>query len=142
MIIFLIIILICISLYVTYYFNNKLSLQRRQFVILKKQYDELKCKVNKTNNLYSNLKIKYIVPQYTSGSIKFKCNLYLYPLDNAITILNLEKDMFVHVQDCAEINDKLWFEISIPSLDKINSKGWIEGNNIQWISNENDSTSP
>lgn len=142
MIIFFIIILICLSLYIAYYFNNKLSLQRRQFIILKKQYDELKGKVNKTNNLSNNFKIKYIVPQYTSGSIKFKCSLYLYPLNNAITLLSLEKNTFVHVQDCAEINDKLWFEVSISSLDKINSKGWVEGNNIEWIDNETEPTTP
>lgn len=139
---FLFIVLLCISLYISYYFNNKLSLQKRQFIILKKQYDELKDKVNKKNNYLDSLVVKYILPQYNSGIIKLKCNLLLYPLDNSIVLLSLEKNSFIQIQDCAEINNKLWVEVSIPSSDRINSKGWIEESNIQWITDESECTTP
>lgn len=139
---FLFIVLLCISLYISYYFNNKLSLQKRQFIILKKQYDELKDKINKKNNSLDSLVVKYVLPQYNSGIIKLKCNLYLYPLDSSIVLLSLEKNSFIQIQDCAEINNKLWVEVSLPSSDRINSKGWIEESNIQWITDENECTTP
>ena len=136
---FLFIVLLCVTIYILYYYNSKLSLQKRQFIIVKKQYDDLKNKANKKNNLSDTIIIKYITPQYTSAVIKFKCNLYLYPLADAVVLISLEKDSFVQVQDCAKVNNTLWFEVSIPSSDRINSKGWIEGVNIQWVIDENES---
>ncbi|KAJ50840.1 hypothetical protein BD780_003654 [Clostridium tetanomorphum] len=132
MIAFLLLILLCISLYLLYYFNNKLSLQKRQFILLKKQYDELKNKINKKTKCLDTLIIKYKTPENTSGTIKVNCNLCLYPLDNSIILMNLEEGTFVQIEDCAEINNKIWYEVWISSKDKINSKGWVEEDNIQW----------
>lgn len=32
--------------------------------------------------------------------------------------------------DCANINSENWYEVSVPSKDRINNKGWIKASKI------------
>lgn len=111
--------------YSFYYFSNKISIQKNQLVALKKQCSKLKHLV-KNNNPYPNkVTIYYKKPTNSTGKIKCCTTLKLSPLDYSPSICKLDKDTLIDILDSAEINNKLWYEISIPNKSNINSKGWI-----------------
>lgn len=55
---FLFLIILCSSLCIIYYLDNKISIQKRQIMILQKQNKELKDKLNKQNKSSDNILIQ------------------------------------------------------------------------------------
>ncbi|MBU5486289.1 hypothetical protein KQI86_18430 [Clostridium sp. MSJ-11] len=52
---FLFLIILCSSLCIIYYLDNKISIQKRQIMILQKQNKELKDKLNKQSKSSDNI---------------------------------------------------------------------------------------
>ncbi|WML36332.1 SH3 domain-containing protein [Clostridium sp. OS1-26] len=130
MLAFLFVLLIGFSLFVSYYFTNKVSNQRKQILLLKYQNNNLKHKTNSDSSLHTT--IKYLNPNYSEGILKEDCNLYIAPLSNSAIINSLNQSTIIQIYDSAEINDELWYEISVLSEDRINSKGWIKSDYISF----------
>lgn len=126
---FIIIILILASIYMFYYFNNEIATQKRQIFVLKKQYNNLKNeKLSHTNK---KIIVKYIPPTISSTAINDDCNIFISPLKYSPLLSTLKKGTYVNIIDSAEINNEIWYEISINSVDKINCKGWIQSEYIE-----------
>lgn len=130
MLAFLFVLLVGFSLFVSYYFTNKVSNQRKQILLLKYQNNNLKHKTNSESSLHTT--IKYLTPNYSEGILKEDCNLYIAPLSNSAIINSLNQSTIIQIYDSAEINDELWYEVSILSEDRINSKGWIKSDCISF----------
>lgn len=124
MLTFLFILLVGSSLFVSYYFTNKISNQRKQILLLKYQNNNLKRKTISDQN--EQIIVRYLSLNHNEGTIKKNCNLHLAPLDNSAVLNSLSENTTVQIQDGAEINKEMWYEISILSQDKTNSKGWIK----------------
>ncbi|MBC2580901.1 hypothetical protein [Clostridium sp. DJ247] len=133
MLFFLFIVLVGFSLYVSYYFSNKLHNQRKQLLLLKYQNNALKhnVKTNDTNDII----IKYITPLYNRGIVITNCKLLLSPLSNSTVLNILNENTVIEIQDSAEVNYKLWYEISLITDDRTNSKGWVKSEHIKFLSN-------
>lgn len=112
-----------------YYFSNKLAVQKRQIFVLKKQYNDFKNA--KTPFAKGKIEIKYVTPDISSSTIYTNCNLFISPLKNSPLIRTLEKGTFITLIDSAEINNEKWYEVSIDTIDNINSKGWIQSKYIE-----------
>lgn len=128
MLAFLFVLLVGFSLFVSCYFTNKISNQRNQILLLKYQNNNLKHKTNSS----SHVTIKYLNPNYSEGILKEDCNLYIAPLSNSAIINSLDQATIIQIYDSAEINDELWYEVSVLSEDRINSKGWIKSDYISF----------
>lgn len=135
MLIFLFILLIAASLFISYYFSNKISNQRKQLLLLKYQNNNLKHKAKTDTPI--NITIRYITPQFNKGTIIEDCKLYIAPFLDSFTINTLKHSTSVEIQDSAEINNETWYEISLLTENRINSKGWIRSQYIK-ISSVND----
>ncbi|BDR73979.1 hypothetical protein K144316041_26870 [Clostridium tetani] len=112
-----------------YYFNNKIAVQKRQIFVLKKQYIDFKNE--KMSFAKEKIEIKYITPSISSTTIYTNCNLFISPLKSSPLLCTLEKGTYVTIIDSAEVNNEIWYEISIDSVEKINSKGWIQSKYIE-----------
>lgn len=130
---FLFIILLCISLYVSYYFNNKVYIQKRQLMVLKNQYEELKKSCTTENNPLNTTIIKYKTPIYSKVKIKSFTYIHLSPLDDSPVLFTLNPETIINVLDMGEINHTLWLEVSFPQEERINNKGWVLESSICWI---------
>ncbi|WP_125154126.1 hypothetical protein [Clostridium rectalis] len=126
MLVFLFILLISVSVYISYYFNNKITNQRRQFIVLKRELNTLKNRLNNEKSTYNSLNIQYKYTSLKNGVTLNECPLYLYPSNTAIVLSTLRINTFIEIKDSAQVNNELWYEISVPSLNQINSKGWIK----------------
>ncbi|MCB2298025.1 hypothetical protein [Clostridium tagluense] len=130
MIIFLFsVLLICFGIYYSI-MNQKLSTQKTQLKIISRQNREFKSKIESARSAEGPIIIKYKAPLFKSGTTKEVCSLYLSPLENSLVLSNLVKITPVEIQDCAEIFDISWYEVSIKSQTNINNKGWIKKDSI------------
>lgn len=130
---FLFIILLCASLYVSYYFNNKVYIQKRQLMVLKKQYEELRKSYTTEDKPLNTIIIKYKTPIYSKVKIKSFTYIHLSPLDDSPVLFTLNPETVINVLDMAEINDTLWLEVSFHQEERINNKGWVLESSIYWI---------
>lgn len=130
MVIFLFsILLICFGVYYTM-MNQKLLTLKTQLKIISKQNREFKSKIASSHNAEGPIIIKYKQSLFKVGTTKESCSLYLCPLENSQVLSNVLKDISVEIQDCAEIFDITWYEVSLKSQTNINNKGWIKRDSI------------
>ncbi|HEY8892666.1 MAG TPA: hypothetical protein VIM70_20715 [Clostridium sp.] len=133
MIIFLIsILLISFGVYYTI-MNQKLSTQKTQLKVVSRQNRDFKTKIESSSNTEGPILIKYKPPLFKTGTTKESCSLYLSPLENSPILSNVIKNTSLEIQDCAEVYNVLWYEISLKSQTNINNKGWIKKNNINTL---------
>ncbi|WP_411679629.1 hypothetical protein [Clostridium thailandense] len=124
MLVFLFLFLIGFALFISYYFTNKMTNQRKQILLLKHQNNSLKNKADLEKE--EQIIVKYHYLDKNQGIIKSNCKLYLWPSDKSSALNSLMENIVVQIHDSAEINEELWYEISILSEDRTNSKGWIK----------------
>ena len=120
---------ICFGVYYTI-MNQKLSTQKTQLKIISRQNREFKSKLSSAQSTQGPIIIKYKGPLFKIGTTKESCNLYLSPVEASPVLSNLVKNTPVEIQDCAEILDTFWYEISVKSQTNINNKGWIKRDSI------------
>lgn len=120
----LFLIVIIAALCTSYYFTSKMAAQRKQILLLKYQNNDLKQTSKTTKN--KNISVEYIFPMNTKGLIKDNCELLLSPIDDSVILNLLKKDTSVEIEDSAVINNDLWYEVSLITEPRINSKGWIK----------------
>lgn len=128
MLVFLFLLLVGFALFVSYYFTNKVENQRKQILLLKHQNSSLKHKTDLEKS--EQIIIKYVSPNNSQGVIKSDCKLYLGPYSNSPVLNSLAKNTIVQIHDSAEVNKDLWYELSISSQDKVNSKGWVKSDHL------------
>ncbi len=124
MLVFLFLLLVGFALFISYYFTNKMANQRKQILLLKHQNNSLKHKADLEKD--EQIIVKYQYPDNNQGIIKSNCKLYLWPSVKSAALNSLMENIVVQIHDSAEINEELWYEISILSQDRTNSKGWIK----------------
>lgn len=124
MLLFLFLFLVGFSLFVSYYFTNRISNQRKQIMLLKYENNNLKHKM--TLEQQEQITVKYLSPNYDEGIIKKDCNLHLRPLEDSSILSFLNENTIVQIQDSAEVNKELWYKISILAQEQTNSIGWIK----------------
>lgn len=132
---FLFIILLLLFSYSAYLIHStskKSSTFKKQVLFLSKQNDSLRDKL--TENISSKApNITYHTPEYKWGIIIKDTYLNLCPLDTLYELTTIKENTKVYILDSAEVNNKLWFYISISSCKNINNKGWIKNECISLI---------
>lgn len=128
MLFFIFLLLILLPVGIFYYFNEKITKQRKQILILSKQNTNINNKLKK--NYSNNFTVKYLDPNINSTMIITKCPLFLAPVEDSIVISTLSKGIQVDILDSAEISNQLWYEVSTQSINRINNKGWIKSDYI------------
>jgi len=113
--------------------NQKLSTQKTQLKVVSRQNRDFKTKIESSSNTEGPILIKYKPPLFKTGTTKESCSLYLSPLENSPILSNVIKNTSLEIQDCAEVYNVLWYEISLKSQTNINNKGWIKKNNINTL---------
>jgi hypothetical protein len=132
MLFILFIIFIAASIFILHYFTNKISNQRKQILLLKYQNNSLSHKPIKPRIIT----IKYMIPTHNMGLITTSCNLYISPLTDSYVLNSVNQDTSVQIQDSAEINNELWYEVCLSTEEtNINSKGWINSQYIKILVN-------
>jgi hypothetical protein len=129
MLFFLFLLIIIAALCTSYYFTNKMSAQRKQILLLKYQNNDLNQASKNAKN--KNITVEYIFPLCTKGVIKKRCELFICPMIDSAILNFLTEDTFVKVEDSANINNELWYEISLITEERVNTKGWIKENSIK-----------
>ncbi|OFI06588.1 hypothetical protein CLOACE_09300 [Clostridium acetireducens DSM 10703] len=130
---FLVFAITCIILFM--YFNNKLINQHKKLILLKRQNTNLKNIIDKSSfNYPDEFKIEYFSAKCNKGIVLERCPLYLSPLTKSPILRYINKNTYVKIHDEAKIRQYTWYEVSISSNNKINTKGWIESTKVNLIS--------
>lgn len=124
------ILLISTSAFLYFYYNRKLDLLKKQLMLVRSKHYISKNTYSNTENNLNNITIKFSIPIYNRGSVKANSKLYLSPLLNSNILKEINSTMEISILDCAEINNETWFYINTPSNNNINSRGWINSNDI------------
>lgn len=126
MLAFLFIVFLVSSVYFVFHFKKEMFLQKRQLILLKHSNDDLKCKIlnEKAENIEIN--VVFIVPDFNAALITQKCPLYLSPMESSPILTEIEMNTDVTVEDSAEINNSLWYEVCLNCENAARNKGWIE----------------
>lgn len=106
------------------YFQNKIYAQRKHILLLTSQNNNMRSKKN------TNIIIKYSRSEYSYGYTKENCLVNLAPIDESLNICKLQKNSTVDIMNLAEVNGDIWYEIEVPSKDRINSRGWLKATQI------------
>ncbi|MCY6371988.1 SH3 domain-containing protein [Clostridium ganghwense] len=137
--IFLLLILLCAFLFIYSNMNKKISNQKKQLIFLVKNNDELKDKLLEQNLTKQNnynvtssevIEIKYKHPNFSSITTPENCILYAAPFENSPVVSEVSQNTPVEIQDSAIISNTTWYEVNIPSSERINSKGWIKQDSL------------
>lgn len=136
MVIFLFISLILCILFLYLYYNKKIDMLRKQLIINRNKYSSLKKSNNINKAKTSKLLINFTTPQSKSGTLKAQSNIYLSPLFDSYILKSINTDTNVLILDCAELNNETWFYINLPESTSINSRGWVNSNNLSITIND------
>lgn len=118
------------------YFVSKLENQRRTILLLTRQNDGLKRKASKKSSSFSTVNINYSTPSYRSGYTKDNSYIFLSPLDNSPVVYHCAKTIKTSILDKAEVLNKQWYLVSIPSTNNNIIKGWMKECDIKFIVDE------
>lgn len=121
--------IIGISFFLTSHLSNTNSMQKKQLLILLKENNNLKAKIDSKLN-DEDIIIKFVKSKYKYGIIASPCTLYSAPTMNAPILCELEKNTQVNILDCGEVNNYVWYEVRFNTTDSINNKGWIKSQYI------------
>ncbi|NLZ48026.1 MAG: hypothetical protein GX895_04425 [Clostridiales bacterium] len=131
---FLLALLIAAGEYI--YFESKLERQRKTILLLTKQNEKFRRKTSKENITFSTVNINYSEPSYGSGYTTDNSYIFLSPLDNSPIVYQCLKSIKVSILDKAEVLNKYWYQVSIPSTNKNVIKGWMKESDIKFIVEE------
>ncbi|ADK17196.1 MULTISPECIES: hypothetical protein [Clostridium] len=131
MLAFLFLLIIAGNAVILYKFNDKVSVQRRQILSLKYENDDLKSKLSKQTP--KKIDIKYVTPQFLNAVVTISGTLHLSPISNSSIVNTLKENTSLKIQDSAQIQSQLWYEVFLPGDNRLNSKGWIKSNYIRII---------
>lgn len=127
---FLFVILLIGSVYFVFHFKKEMFIQKRQLMLLKHVNDELKDKMKSTKNPQNKINVLFIEPDFSIATIVEKCVLYSTFNTNSDILLILDKDTEVNIEDSAQIDNNMWYEIYLNHENRVNNKGWVEGKYI------------
>lgn len=130
--IFFIILVALFVLYNYYKLQKKISEQKRQLLLLSRENNELKSKFLLATNFSGDeqLLVQFEKPNFNSGTTSDNCKLYAAPIINNNILSGVLKNTPLQIQDSAFVNSQLWYEVSLASRNRINSKGWIKDQNL------------
>lgn len=103
------------------YFQNKLYEQRKQLLFMAN---------HRPASFKKNIIIKYIKPSKSYAFTSENCYLNLAPVDLKLVVCRISKNSSICIISEAEINDSIWYEVSLPSIDNINNRGWLKSDKI------------
>lgn len=118
-----ILVIICLVLY----YEKKIFYYKKQLLIANNQIDRLQKKVPKINSMKKNrgVQIKFSIPNSNMGIINENSKIYISPLESSELVQHINIKMEVKILDKAEINNQIWYYISLPIDSNINSRGWV-----------------
>lgn len=126
-----ILVIICLVLY----YEKKIFYYKKQLLIANNQIDRLQKKVPKINSMKKNrgVQIKFSIPNSNMGIINENSKIYISPLESSELVQHINIKMEVKILDKAEINNQIWYYISLPIDSNINSRGWILQENFSYF---------
>ena len=107
-----------------FYFQNKLYEQKKQILFLTNQNNLIRSKRIK------DIVIKYYVPEYKYAFTKEICSINLAPIDNPLPLCKLQKNTSIGIINRADINGSIWYQVSVPSNERINNQGWLKASQL------------
>ncbi|MBK1811791.1 hypothetical protein JHL18_14310 [Clostridium sp. YIM B02505] len=129
-IIFLLILVIaCMYLY----FDRKLGFSRQQYLLLSNQHKSLREKYNSLNSSLTNISIRYLSTTTSNGVTLEGVFLMLSPLEKGPIINKITQKLQVRILEEAEVNNQIWYFVSLPLNTDFNSKGWLRKSDFSLI---------
>lgn len=128
---FLVLILIFFIVGMYFYYERKITLTRKQIMLMSKQYKNNKNDLK--NSFYKNMHIEFLIPTSKKALTNNNVNIFLAPVNNSPIVNSLNIKMEVSLLDCALIDNNIWFYVSLPLDSKVNCRGWIEKKNLSII---------
>ncbi len=131
LVIILILILALAGMYL--YFNRKLSFSRQQYLLLSNQHKALREKYNAQAASLSNISVRYLTTTASNGVTLEGVFLMLAPIEKGPVINRTNDKLQVRILEEAEVNNQIWYFVSLPLNTNFNSKGWMRKTDFSLI---------
>ncbi|QAA35051.1 hypothetical protein [Clostridium manihotivorum] len=129
-----IILILILALAVMYlYFNRKLSFSRQQYLLLSNQHKALREKYNAQAASLSNISVRYLNTTASNGVTLEGVFLMLAPIEKGPVINKINEKLQVRILEEAEVNNQIWYFVSLPLSTNFNSKGWMRKTDFSLI---------
>ncbi len=128
--VFTILIIIVIAMY--FYYENRLFRIKKQLILTSSQFRNIKTEYKNSLSRKDDIKIKFITPTIKTAITSVNGDVFLAPMYNSIKINSFNVRMEVNILDSVQIDNELWYYVSLPIDSTYNCRGWINKKNFSF----------
>ncbi|MDD6794827.1 MAG: hypothetical protein PUE01_05385 [Clostridiaceae bacterium] len=121
----LFLILIGIIIFLIFYFSKSNAILKNQLIIEKNYNATLRKKLLSLKHS-KDIKVNFSIPSNNMGIIKEGTLIYLSPIENNLILNKSTEKMEVAILDQCELDNNVWYYITLPSYSRINCRGWVK----------------
>ena len=121
----LFLILIGIIIFLIFYFSKSNAILKNQLIIEKNYNATLRKKLLSLKHS-KDIKVNFSIPSNNMGIIKEGTLKYLSPIENNLILNKSTEKMEVAILDQCELDNNVWYYITLPSYSRINCRGWVK----------------
>lgn len=127
-------ILLIIGIVITYlFFDSRMRELKRQYRLLNNQFSAFKSKLSPTTDALKKIKVKYVIPSFSSGITKENIFVYFTPVDKSKFVCKLKEAIDIPILEECVIANEIWLYVELESDDNINSRGWIQKRDFSFL---------
>ena len=128
--IFLILLLIIVVMY--FYYENKLFRLKKQLSLTSTQFRNIRSEYRNSLSKKDGVKINFITPTIKTAITSISGDVFLAPMYDSIKINSFNVRMEVTILDSVQIDNEIWYYVSLPIDTTFNCRGWINRKNFSF----------
>ena len=128
--IFLILLLIIVVMY--FYYENKLFRLKKQLSLTSTQFRNIRSEYRNSLSKKDGVKINFITPTIKTAITSISGDVFLAPMYDSIKINSFNVRMEVTILDSVQIDNEIWYYVSLPIDTTFNCRGWINKKNFSF----------
>ncbi len=128
--IFSILLLIIVAMY--FYYENKIFRLKKQLSLTSTQFRNIRSEYRHSLSKKDGVKINFITPNIKTAITSTSGDVFLAPMYDSIKLNSFNVRMEVVILDSVQINNEIWYYVSLPIDTTFNCRGWINKKNFSF----------
>ena len=128
--IFFILLLFIVLMY--FYYENKLFRLKKQLSLTSTQFRSIRSEYRSSLSKKDGIKINFITPTIKTAITSVSGDVFLAPMYDSIKLNSFTVRMEVTILDSVQIDNEIWYYVSLPIDTTFNCRGWINRKNFSF----------
>ena len=128
--VFIILIIIIAIMY--FYYENKLFRIKKQLLLTSSQFKNIKSEYKNSLSKNDKIRIRFITPTIKTAITSVNGDVFLATMYNYIKLNYFNVRMEVNILDSVQIDNEVWYYVSLPIDTTYNCRGWINKKNFSF----------